>query len=321
MMHYQIKDTDIAGRVFAVGAGQMRSMTLNRVNPLTRQGEVNTDGLALLESMITRSGAEVVILDPLVALCPAGLNDNAVAGAVMREITQLAVRLNVAVLLIHHNRKGTSGQGATQEDASGAAALVNLARVGLGIEPLAESEALKVGVMPSEAWRHFAISNTKANLAPAQERQWFRLETVALQNGTAGYPYGDDVQVVVPFVPQVTGSLFTPTVLRAVAASLAQGCKGGTEPFAAAPQAKGATSYKADVAQALAPFFPTERPAGLEKLAGQSVTELMRRGYLAEVAARRVSLSNGKSTNGKGLEVRWGVSPWAEEPMPGPFAV
>jgi hypothetical protein len=316
-IYYKISDADVAGRIFAVGAGQVQGMTLNRVNQVTRQGEVNVHGFALLESMIMQSGAEIVILDPLVAMCPAGLNDNAVAAAVMREITQLAVRLDVAVLIVHHTRKGTLGQAASQEDASGAAALVNLARIGLGIERPEESEALKVGIMPADARRHFILANTKANLAPLLERQWFQLETVTLANAdpAAGYPYGDDVQVVAPFTPQPIGGLFNPPMLRAVAGRLAQGCKAGTEPFCPSTKAKGETNFKAAIGRALAVFFPNEVSAGLERLAVQGVAELVNRGMLSEVATPR----SGRN-KGKGLVVKWSQSPWAVDEAPGPFA-
>jgi hypothetical protein len=63
-------------------------------------------------------------------------------------------------------------------------------------------EAGALGVPERERWRHVRLDDAKANLAPrAEAARWYRLESVALGNGNALYPLGDDVAAIAPWVP------------------------------------------------------------------------------------------------------------------------
>lgn len=61
-----------------------------------------------IRKRIRRSGAEAVIFDVLLNFHSADENDNGGMATVMQHFIQLARDLNVAILLLHHHRKGTT---------------------------------------------------------------------------------------------------------------------------------------------------------------------------------------------------------------------
>jgi hypothetical protein len=87
----------------------------------------------------------------------------------------------------------------------GAASFVNLARIALGIEPLAEKDAGSLGLPSWEARNVFRVVSTKANLsAPTETDRWYRLVSVDMANPEPPiYVNGDKVAVVERFQPGI----------------------------------------------------------------------------------------------------------------------
>jgi hypothetical protein len=83
----------------------------------------------------------------------------------------------------------------------GAASFVNLARIALGIEPLAEKDAGSIGVPSWDARSVFRLVGTKGNLAPPKDTdRWCRIVNVEMNNAEPPvYPKGDNVGVVEVF--------------------------------------------------------------------------------------------------------------------------
>jgi RecA-family ATPase len=154
-------------------------------------------GFKQLDSLLVALRPDLVILDPLVALCGGGnTNDNAAMSLVMRELKSLAIKFDCAVLIIHHTRKG--GDLSNAEAISGASSIVNLARHATIPTTMTDNEAKGFGVLPSERLQYFKLVDAKSNLAPrAAEALWYELASEELPNAEPPiYPHGDRVQAV-----------------------------------------------------------------------------------------------------------------------------
>ena len=107
MLHHRIEPAELKGRLFVVSAESLVAKLAIMVN-----GEVQTGPLkAHIEEVIDRRHIDLVVIDPLAVFLP-GNNENAAAS-----ITQALLPLNdlttrgIAVLLLHHPRKGATLPG------------------------------------------------------------------------------------------------------------------------------------------------------------------------------------------------------------------
>lgn len=245
MVHHTLNEADVPG-LFIGGADNI-SMTLikaDRTGPVIDQA-----GWSTLNCEIERCRPDVVILDPLVALTGgASLNDNAAAAILMRELVALAARKKIAIMVAHHSAKGRDISSA--EAAMGAASIVNLARISLAIEPLAEDDAAKLGVPPWEAKSVFRVIGAKQNLSPPNnESKWFRLTSVTIDNAEPPtYEKGDAVGVVEKFKPALNATPFPDAMLAAAINVVAS----ASSPLS--PSTKSHDCAFPKVAAALAPY-------------------------------------------------------------------
>lgn len=321
MQRYGITPEDIDEQLFLVGAGQELKVRLNTLDGRGRPTVDNT-GLQALEGLLTETEADVVILDPLMSFVPGGVNDNAIASEVAGHLVNLCVRRNCAVVLSHHHSKAAArnGEADTANAAMGAAGWVNHARIACNIVTATETDAKAWGVLPSEVIGVFRVTDSKVNLSRKARDRIFKLEEERLPNGDPelGYPSGDKVQVVAPFVPPAQSRMFSDDLLRDILARLARGMPGGT------PLSSSANSttrgYHAAVADLLGSAFPNESAATHRSLAKAAVDELTRRGWLAcrDVVLPRQGGGKGGGKLGPALIVIWSATPWCDETAPGP---
>jgi hypothetical protein len=138
---------------------------------------------------------DVLVIDPFVASHAVGENDNAKINAVARQWAKIADTTGIAIDLVHHVRKGQSGQGEfTVDDGRGASALKDAVRSARVLNVMSKEEAEKAGVENNRLF--FRIDNGKSNLAPPPDKtEWFQLVSVDLGNGDNDMP-GDSVGVV-----------------------------------------------------------------------------------------------------------------------------
>nr|WP_129545677.1 AAA family ATPase [Methylorubrum zatmanii] len=183
---------------------------------LTATGERGTPTMSLagmqeLRGLLADAEADVVILDPLGPLIPAGLNDNGLVASLMAQLKALSVQGDFALLILHHFKKGSDGSA---EAVGGASAIVNFARAAFSVGAMSDREAGAFGILPSERWRHLRVTDLKVNLAPPVDAaDWLTLSSVTLPNAEPPtYPHGESVQAVVPFVPPPTGSAAAATL-------------------------------------------------------------------------------------------------------------
>lgn len=138
---------------------------------------------ALIAEMIARK-IDVLQVDPFISSHAVSENDNNAIDVVAKEWNIVAERTGAAINLVHHVRK-QNGDAATADSARGASALIGKARSVLVYNRMTEDEALKLNIPADERRFYFRVDNDKANLAPPESGDWYRMNNVDLANGDA----------------------------------------------------------------------------------------------------------------------------------------
>lgn len=136
---------------------------------------------ALIAEMLERK-IDVLQIDPFVSSHAVSENDNNAIDIVAREWNIVAERTGAAINLVHHVRKG-NGTEATADSARGASSLIGKARSVLVYNRMSEDEAAKLNVPSDERFFYFRVDNDKANLAPPERGDWYRMNNEDLANG------------------------------------------------------------------------------------------------------------------------------------------
>jgi hypothetical protein len=136
---------------------------------------------ALIEEMIERK-IDVLVVDPFISSHAVSENDNNAIDLVAREWNVIAERTGAAINLVHHVRK-QNGAEATADSARGASALIGKARSVLVYNRMTDEEAAKLNVPADERFFYFRVDNDKANLAPPERGDWYRMNNQDLANG------------------------------------------------------------------------------------------------------------------------------------------
>lgn len=136
---------------------------------------------ALIAEMIARK-VDVLQIDPFVSSHAVSENDNNAIDIVAREWNIVAERTGAAINLVHHVRK-QNGAEATADSARGASALIGKARSVLVYNRMTDEEAVKLNVPTDQRFFYFRVDNDKANLAPPERGDWYRMNNEDLENG------------------------------------------------------------------------------------------------------------------------------------------
>jgi hypothetical protein len=175
-------------------------------------------GLSSLEEIITSFRPDVLILDPLIELF-AGIDENANAdvSAGLSILRALATRHQMAILLLHHVRKGAVMPG-DMDSARGASSLHGKVRVGLTLTAMTEDEAVQLGIS-ADARRHYLrLDDGKNSYAELAGAQWFERSTIELDNG-------DTAPTLIPWTPPK--DTITPEIRHQIEAGIAAGSGDG----------------------------------------------------------------------------------------------
>lgn len=135
-----------------------------------------------LERLLMETQADVLICDPLAELHNAEENDNTAMRSVIAAFRSMAKRLDIAVMVLHHDRKGNNAPG-DMDRMRGASAVSGAVRVALTLSTMSQEEADKFGIAPEDRKRHFRVDGAKSNYAPAQDAEWWRLDGMDIANG------------------------------------------------------------------------------------------------------------------------------------------
>lgn len=138
---------------------------------------------ALVNEILARR-IDVLIVDPFVSSHAVSENDNSKIDTVAKQWAVIADVCNCSINLVHQTRK-QNGAEATVESARGAKSLTDAARSVLVYNRMTKEEADKAGISPEQAKFHFRTDNDKANLAPPESADWYRMNNVDLDNGDA----------------------------------------------------------------------------------------------------------------------------------------
>ncbi|GJD47022.1 hypothetical protein AFCDBAGC_4907 [Methylobacterium cerastii] len=192
-LHYELDDSDLAGRLFVNSGRDTRVVVAeqNRAGLMIAHPVIEQIRATILANMI-----DVLIIDPFVSSHAVSENDNGAINAVATVWAEIADHCGCAVELVHHARK-TGGNEVTVEDSRGASALLSKARAARVLNPMSREEGERLGV--EQPRLHFRVDGGKANLAPpaSDGSKWFKLASVPLGNGPPGLlDYGDSVGVV-----------------------------------------------------------------------------------------------------------------------------
>ena len=205
---------DIAGRVARIGP-QRLGMLLDR-DPET--GAIrHTAAWTELEQKIREVRPDVLFLDPLAELHGEDENANTALREVVAEFRSLAVKHALALVLVHHTRKGLATPG-DPDSGRGASSIASACRVVLTVNAMTKDEAAAFGMRPESCRHHFRVDGGKSNYASLTECEWFERHAYTLANG-------DLVAVPLRWTPPDDAA--SPDVREAIHAAVAIGSGAG----------------------------------------------------------------------------------------------
>jgi hypothetical protein len=201
MIKYEIGPDDIGDRI---GYLDGRACGFKAATSDASGAVHMTADLRDLIGLLMMSKCDVLVADPLALTHSSQENDNTAMAQVMSYFAAVAVECNIGVLLIHHTRKGA--MAGDVDSIRGAGALVNHARIAIGLAPMSNDEREQMNIPKDEARSLVRIDDLKFNYsARSADARWVKLESVHLDNGNEIYEHGDSVQVPVNWTPPRTG--------------------------------------------------------------------------------------------------------------------
>jgi hypothetical protein len=219
--HYAVEPVEVEGRLF-VDSGMEGSTLCTAVE--------DDNGFRLLlpvyEALtveLTRRRIDVLVVDPFVSSHEAEENANTKIDKIAKAWGRVAKAANCVIVLVHHTSKAGAGE-VTAMSARGAVALINASRSTLVINRMEPEQAERLGVPQEDRRRYISVADDKANRAPAEKADWYRLVSVDLGNGPMdGHAPGDSIGVVEPWkVPDPFDNI-TVGHLAAVQAAISSG--------------------------------------------------------------------------------------------------
>jgi hypothetical protein len=157
-----------------------------------------------LRSAIKDKQIDLVIIDPFVKAYGGDIeeNSNSAIDAVCGILIDLLQDLNIAIDLLHHERKGDSEAGDANR-ARGASALVNAARLVKTLTQMSAKEAELYGIADDQRHLYVRYDDAKVNIAPRAAAKWYQLHNVEVGNPTRDRPNGDTRQAIERWHPPV----------------------------------------------------------------------------------------------------------------------
>lgn len=209
-------------REFGFDAGTLRDIRIFTGNfclaEANKAGKLNpTESYRLLLQDVANKQLDLLIADPLIELWQGSENDNSQIRQALGLLRDIARDCNMAVLVAHHVRKGTAIPGDI-DAARGGSANGGLVRFCYTLCPMTIEEAGTLGIKPQEARGKSRLDRAKGSyLPPTTETDWFRFDSLTLDNGEdeTGEP-GDDVGVLKPWSP--------PTLFEGISVAAVNDC-------------------------------------------------------------------------------------------------
>ncbi len=189
LLWFKIDRSEIEGWLF-ISSGRSKNAKI-LLKKLTARWANDTDKIiedkaaAAVASTIREIGCRVAIFDPFVSTHEVPENDNTLINQVAMKFADIAEAERCAIELVHHVRKTTSEL--SSEDARGAGALKAATRSIRVVNTMPQGDAAAANIPETQRRFYFRVYDDKNNLAPPAERSdWFRLESVDLDNAADG---------------------------------------------------------------------------------------------------------------------------------------
>jgi hypothetical protein len=176
---FKIEPADVENRLYVDSGRDQRCVIATETEYGARIAQPVYEQIKaqLLERQI-----DVLTIDPFVSSHEVSENDNSAIDAVVKAWGRLADECNCSINLVHHVRKG-NGTETNADSARGAKALVDAARSVNVFNRMTPDEASLAGVAEDQRGFYFRVQNDKANLAPPDKANWYRMNNVSLDNG------------------------------------------------------------------------------------------------------------------------------------------
>jgi hypothetical protein len=264
LRQFNATPADIRGKVIRVGPSKIG--TLYTADKKTGVISV-TPAMAGLRNLIAERKPALLIADPLVELHDSDENDNTPMRAVIAEFRALAVEFDLAVVLLHHTRKGTVTPG-DPDSGRGASSTVGAGRVVLTLVTMSENDAEALGFPEDRKTRsrYVRLDDARQSYAGLEDAQWYEKVLYTLGNNEV-------VPAAVPWQPPNVRALLTPIVARQILEDIDAGLDGGTRRYSDASAATDRAAWKVVIRHI--PDYP-------EKQARKLVQEWVKNGFLVK---------------------------------------
>lgn len=177
--YFHIRPEEVGSRLYVDSGRDQRCVIAEEIDGGARIIRPVTE--SIIEEIKAR-GIDVLILDPFVSSHQVSENDNRAIDLVAKEWGRIADVCDCSINLVHHVRK-QNGQEANADSARGAKSLTDAARSVVVYNRMTKEEGEQAGIKPDQVGFHFRAQNDKANLAPPEAAEWYRMNNVSLDNG------------------------------------------------------------------------------------------------------------------------------------------
>lgn len=180
--HHHLDITDFSDDLFLNSGREQNLIVLEK----GKHGDYARPHADELYQAIKENGISSLSIDPFVRTHHADENSNKDIDEVLKIFGQIANDANCAIDLVHHVRKGKSGESGAGniEMARGASSLSGAVRSARTLCVMEESEAEGLGIDVSRRTWYLRVDNAKSNMAPpAEKTDWLERHSVELPNG------------------------------------------------------------------------------------------------------------------------------------------
>lgn len=180
LRQFDATPTDIAGKVIRTGPSGIGTLFER-----DERGAISpTAAMSRLRILIETRHPDLLIADPLAELHNSEENDNTALRSVIAAFRAIAVEFDIAVILIHHTRKGELVPG-DPDSARGASAIIGAARIVKTLIGMSEQDAKAFGVPEDRQSRssYVRLDDAKQNYAGIGDAEWYEKTLYRLDNG------------------------------------------------------------------------------------------------------------------------------------------